>query len=132
MEGRGRRRDPGEQNEIWGGERERRRDPGGRRDCRGEERKAEPPPTGGCSVGLNTVFNRRRYSSFSISVLEYIPVCFCWFSFLVQFHVPSRVCIDSLFESLFWRIYVLYLLVKFFDFFSWFTAVIFFFQRLYD
>ena len=85
-----------------------------------------------CSVGLKTVFNRRRYSSFSISVLEYIPVCFCWFSFLVQFHVPSRVCIDSLFESLFWRMSVLYLLVKFFDFFSWFTAVIFFFQRLYD
>ena len=93
----------------------------------GEERKAEPPLAGGCSVGLKTVFNRRRYNSFSISVLEYIPVCFCWFSFLVQFHVPSRVCIDSLFESLFWRMSVLYLLVKFFDFFSWFTAVIFLF-----
>ena len=101
---------------------------GEKRSPGGEERKAEPPPAGGCSVGLKTV----RYSSFSISVLEYIPVCFCWFNFLVKFHVPSRVCIDSLFESLFWRMSVLYLLVKFFDFFSWFTAVIFFFQRLYD
>ena len=41
---------------------------GGKRDRRGEERKAEPLPAGGWSVGLKTVFNRRRYSSFSLFV----------------------------------------------------------------
>ena len=66
---------------------------------------------------------------FQSSVQLVFNLCFGIYSnllLLVQFHVPSRVCIDSLFEYLFWRMSVLYLLVKFFDFFSWFTAVIFF------
>ena len=72
---------------------------GGRTSAGGEgggRQNGQRPAVDGCSMGLKTVFNRRRYNSFSISVLEYIPVCFCWFSFFVQFHVPSRVCIDSL------------------------------------
>ena len=64
----------------------------------------------------------RRYNSFSIFVLEYIPVCFRWFSFMCLHGCASI----PLFESLFWRMSVLCLLVQFFDFFSWFTVVIFF------
>ena len=51
----------------------------------GEERKAEPPPAGCCSVGLKTVFNRRRTARFQSLFLNIFQFAFVGSVFLFNF-----------------------------------------------